>query len=241
MLRSRFVGILSPRGFVVRSGAWVGAGRRSSSDVTGSSRQDGAEEVEESTEETAAERFRRAFDGMICPSDRVYAKSHCWIKHEDPLTVRIGVSHHFLRNQGKEIVQIDPSPVSSYFCAGDELAYVSTDTGSTMVPCPVPGSLLATNSDAVLNPAVLSEQPYGDGWLVTLKLDDESATSKLLSSREYEKHCSEHPQDQDPANLEDEHDPTKEQADRVGQEATDDEVEERTAGPDGDEAKDDRS
>eukprot|EP00189_Rhodosorus_marinus_P005915 CAMPEP_0113973286 /NCGR_PEP_ID=MMETSP0011_2-20120614/14242_1 /TAXON_ID=101924 /ORGANISM="Rhodosorus marinus" /LENGTH=169 /DNA_ID=CAMNT_0000990945 /DNA_START=108 /DNA_END=614 /DNA_ORIENTATION=- /assembly_acc=CAM_ASM_000156 len=169
MLRSRFVGILSPRGFVARSTAWVGAGRRSSSDVTGSSRKDVAEELGESTEETAAERFRRAFEGMICPSDRVYTKSHCWIKHEDPLTVRIGVSHHFLRNLGKEIVQVEPSPVSSYFCGGDELAYVSTDTGSTMVPCPVPGSLLATNSDAVLNPGVLSEQPYGDGWLVTLK------------------------------------------------------------------------
>jgi len=235
------VGILSPRGFVLRSGARVGAGRRASSDVTGSGMQDEAEAVEERTDETAAERFRRAFEGMICPSDRAYSKSHCWIKHEDPLTVRIGVSHHFLRNLGKEIVQVDPSPVSSYFCRGDELAYVSTDTGSTMVPCPVPGSLLATNSDSVLNPAVLSEQPYGDGWLVTLKLDDESATSRLLSSQEYEKHCSEHPQDQDPANFEDEEDLTKEQADSVGQEPTGDEVGERTAGAGGEEAKDDKS
>uniref|UniRef100_A0A7S2ZNP4 Glycine cleavage system H protein n=2 Tax=Rhodosorus marinus TaxID=101924 RepID=A0A7S2ZNP4_9RHOD len=110
-----------------------------------------------------------------------------------------------------------------------------------MVPCPVPGSLLATNSDAVLNPGVLSEQPYGDGWLVTLKLDDESATSKLLSSHDYEKHCSTHPQDPDPASLEDEEDPTKERGEGAGQEPTDDDEGERIAGPDGEEAKDDKS
>jgi glycine cleavage system H protein len=57
--------------------------------------------------------------------------------------------------------------------------------------CPVAAEVVAANEDVVNAPSLINEDPFGKGWIVKIRVKDESSVKSLLSEEEYAKHCEE--------------------------------------------------
>lgn len=132
---------------------------------------------------------------MVCPSDRVYSRSHFWIKHVKPSEqttadggggpqvapngeVLLGLSHHLWERLGADIVRMDIAPIESELSDGDDLIYVQTETTNTVLFSPIDATLLETNPESIIDPSILSRQPYGDGWIARLQVRERKQKQK---------------------------------------------------------------
>ena len=57
---------------------------------------------------------------------------------------------------------------------------------------PVSGEVVERNEALTDNPALVNQEPFGDGWIVRVRASDPGEHAKLMSSSEYEKHVEEH-------------------------------------------------
>jgi len=101
--------------------------------------------------------------------------------------VKLGLTHKFLASLGEEVVEVEVAPNISYVNQGDELVFLFCDELTTTLYSPMSATVLEINAEMMFYPPIISEQPYGDGWIARLEVDDESKLKKLLSADEYER------------------------------------------------------
>ncbi len=134
------------------------------------------------------------------PRDRKYTKTHEWAKLEDG-RVRVGLTKHAIDSLG-DLTYVEVKSIGTEVEKGGELGLVESNKAVEHIYAPVSGRVVELNSDAgVIEEGgteitgeleVISEDPYGQGWIVVLeptKLDEE--WDQLLSPEEYEKLLSE--------------------------------------------------
>jgi glycine cleavage system H protein len=120
------------------------------------------------------------------PDDRLYSDDHEWITVQSATTVpadpvRVGITRLAADNLG-DLVFLDLPEVGAELSAGEACGEVeSTKTVSDLVS-PVTGTVVAINNAAVEDPALVSSDPYGDGWLFAVQ---PSALGPLLTAAEY--------------------------------------------------------
>ena len=119
---------------------------------------------------------------MNAPEELQYTKSHEWIRTEDD-TATIGITDHAQEELG-DIVYIELPEQGATFEAGDSFGTVESVKAVSDLYTPVGGEVVEVN--AVLNdqPEKINEDPYGEGWIVKLRVSDEG--SGLLSASDYE-------------------------------------------------------
>ncbi|MDK2464353.1 MAG: glycine cleavage system protein GcvH [Candidatus Korarchaeota archaeon] len=130
------------------------------------------------------------------PRDRKYTKTHEWAKLEDG-RVRVGLTKHAIDSLG-DLTYVEVKSIGTEVERGGELGLVESNKAVEHIYAPVSGRVVELNSDAgVIEEGgteitgeleVISEDPYGQGWIVILeptKLDEE--WDQLLSPEEYEK------------------------------------------------------
>ena len=122
---------------------------------------------------------REYVGGFLVPENLSYHPGHSWLVRERKNVVRVGVDEFAAALIGKVDKIGLPSPgqwlrqgqnALSFHRAGEEAQMVS----------PTEGEVLEVNPDVTNNPALLREDPYGQGWLVTLNVPDEVSTSRNL-------------------------------------------------------------
>jgi glycine cleavage system H lipoate-binding protein len=122
---------------------------------------------------------REYVGGFLVPEGLSYHPGHSWLVRERKNVVRVGVDEFAVALMGKvEKINV-PSPgqwlrqgqnALSFYRGGEETQMVS----------PTEGEVLETNSEVLHNPTLLREDPYGQGWLVTLNVPDEVSTTRNL-------------------------------------------------------------
>jgi len=124
----------------------------------------------------------------VKPEELRYAKSHEWAhldKQGDELIVTMGISA-FAVEQLTDLVHIDlPSP-GTKVTAGEPCGEVESVKAVSDLYSPVDGEVVETNESLAGNLAVLSSDPFGEGWMVKIKIMDENQMSGLLSRDEYQ-------------------------------------------------------
>jgi len=118
----------------------------------------------------------------MIPNDLLYAKSHEWVRIEDNEEATIGITH-FAQEQLGDITFIDLPSVGDTFSAGDEMGSIESVKAASELYCPVSGEIIAINEALDDAPEKVNTSPFGDGWLVRIKLDEEP--EDLLSPEEY--------------------------------------------------------
>lgn len=117
------------------------------------------------------------------PDDVLYTREHHWIRVEDSVAT-IGLTDH-AQNELGDVVFVDlPEPGTEYHAA-DEMGCIESVKTSTDLYAPVSGSILEANPLLEKSPDLINRDPYGDGWLVRMKLTDISETEDLLSAEDY--------------------------------------------------------
>ena len=112
-----------------------------------------------------------------------FTKDHEWIR-QDGDTAVIGITDYAQQQLG-DIVYVElPSP-GTRVEAGKEAAVVESAKAASEVYAPVSGEVVAVNDDLAGDPAKVNADPMGEGWFLTLKLDDPQALDGLMDEAAY--------------------------------------------------------
>ena len=124
---------------------------------------------------------------MKLPQDLKYTASHEWLRAEADGTVSVGITDHAQEALG-ELVFVELPEVGRALAAGDGAAVVESVKAASDVYCPISGEVLDANAALADTPEVINADPYGDGWLFSLKPEDEGEFDGLMSADEYTEH-----------------------------------------------------
>ena len=120
------------------------------------------------------------------PSDYYYTKDHEWIKI-DGETATIGISD-FAQNQLGDIVYIELPEIGTLLEFHQSIGVIESVKAVSDIYSPISGEVIATNEKLNEVPETLNEDPHVKGWLIKLKVKDNSELEKLLTLSEYEKY-----------------------------------------------------
>jgi|TARA_B100001094_G_C18105283_1_gene758016 glycine cleavage system H protein len=117
------------------------------------------------------------------PEGQYYTKEHEWIR-VDGEEVVIGITDH-AQNALTDIVYIE-LPESGESCEEmAEFAIVESVKSASPIFAPLAGEITAVNEELEDAPELMNQDPYGEGWIIRMKLNDPSAVSGLMSAADY--------------------------------------------------------
>ena len=119
---------------------------------------------------------------MNIPEDLQYTKSHEWVRMDGD-TGTIGITDHAQDELG-DVVFVELPDAGASFDAGESFGTVESVKAVSDLYTPVGGEVVEVNSALEDVPENINEDPYGEGWIVKLRITDEP---DLLSPQEYEK------------------------------------------------------
>jgi glycine cleavage system H protein len=117
------------------------------------------------------------------PEGLFYTKEHEWLK-VDGDEVIIGITDH-AQNALTDIVYIELPEVGETCDDMGEFAIVESVKSASPIFAPLGGEITAVNDALDDTPELMNEDPYGDGWIVKMKLNDPAAVSGLMSPGDY--------------------------------------------------------
>ena len=118
------------------------------------------------------------------PDDLKYHPEHDWAR-VDGDTATLGVTW-YAQDQLGEIVFFDPPDVGSTLSKDAPYAEVESVKAVSDVVAPVSGEIIEVNEALKDSPEQINEDPYGEGWLVKVRLSDPSELDSLLDSDSYQ-------------------------------------------------------
>jgi glycine cleavage system H protein len=117
------------------------------------------------------------------PQDLQYSKSHEWVRIEGDEAV-IGITDH-AQHALNDIVYVELPAVGASFDVEQEFGVVESVKSVSDLYMPVAGEVVAVNDALQDAPEALNQDPYGDGWLVRIKLRGDEGLADLLDAAAY--------------------------------------------------------
>ena len=117
------------------------------------------------------------------PEDLKYHPEHDWARIEGSVAT-FGITW-FAQDQLGEVVFYDPPEVSSSVSAGESYSEVESVKAVSDVIAPLSGEVVEVNAALSDSPELINDDPYGQGWLVRVKLSDPSEADALLDVGAY--------------------------------------------------------
>ena len=121
---------------------------------------------------------------MEFPEDLYYSKEHAWVRLVAGKAV-IGVTDHAQKELGA-IVFADLPEDGADIEKNEILGSLESSKTVAEVVAPISGQVLKSNRDLEEDPSLINDDPYGNGWLVAMEIDDPDELEGLLNSVEYE-------------------------------------------------------
>ncbi len=116
-----------------------------------------------------------------------YTKSHEWISIQGQTAI-VGITDFAVR-QLTDLVHIELPRTGRSIRQGEAFGEVESVKAVSDLYSPLTGEIAAVNDALADDLGVLSEDPFGKGWMIKLKLTDPSSVAGLLDRAAYEKHC----------------------------------------------------
>jgi len=118
------------------------------------------------------------------PEDLKYHEEHDWARIEGK-EATFGITWYAQDALG-EVVFFDPPEIGAQVTKDQSYAEVESVKAVSDVFAPLSGEIVAVNGDLADSPERVNEDPYGEGWLVRVKLSDHSEVDALLDAAAYE-------------------------------------------------------
>lgn len=123
---------------------------------------------------------------MNFPEELKYTKEHEWIRNNNDGTATVGVTD-FAQSELGDIVFVELEPEGSEFDQDEVFGTVEAVKTVSELFSPVSGEIVEVNSELEDDPELVNTDPYGQGWMVKIKLSDPSELDTLLTQEEYKK------------------------------------------------------
>ena len=117
------------------------------------------------------------------PEHLEYSDEHVWVDRSDDLAI-IGITESAADQLG-ELVFVDLPEPGTRVEAGDEIVELESSKAVQPLISPVAGTVKYVNRDVADDPSVVNGDPYGEGWILKVELDDDEP--ELLTAEEYAK------------------------------------------------------
>ena len=117
------------------------------------------------------------------PAELYYTKEHEWIRMDGDIAT-IGITDH-AQDALTDIVYIELPEEGDVLDDMGEFAIVESVKSASPIFAPLAGELTAVNIDLEDAPELMNSSPYGDGWIVKMRLSNPDAVSGLMSADDY--------------------------------------------------------
>lgn len=117
------------------------------------------------------------------PDDLRYHPEHDWVRLAGE-EATFGITWYAQDSLG-EVVFFDPPDVGTKVKKDEPYTEVESVKAVSDVIAPLSGEVIETNENAVDNPELINDDPYGEGWLVKVRLDDPTEAEALLDASAY--------------------------------------------------------
>src|SRR6516164_1802796 len=125
----------------------------------------------------------------MSPNDLIYTKEHEWLRIAgDGGTV--GITDHAQKELG-DIVYVELPKVGTKYDSGETFGSVESVKAVSELYIPVSGEVIEINETLGAAPEKINEDPYGNGWMIRIRLLNKNETADLLAAGEYEEYASE--------------------------------------------------
>ncbi|WP_400766001.1 glycine cleavage system protein GcvH [Methylosinus sporium] len=112
-----------------------------------------------------------------------YTKDHDFVRVEDDVAI-VGITD-FAQSQLGDIVFVElPSP-GKRVAKGEQLATIESVKAASEIYAPISGEVVAVNERLESSPDLVNKEPLGEGWLLTLRIDDAAELEDLMDEDAY--------------------------------------------------------
>lgn len=125
----------------------------------------------------------------IYPDDLKYTKEHEWLAVQGGIGT-VGITHYAQSELG-DIVYVEVPAAGAPVVGGEEFGTVESVKAVSEIFAPVSGEVLEVNPRLAAHPETVNKDPYGDGWLLKIRLADPKELDALMSAAQYRKYIEE--------------------------------------------------
>ena len=118
--------------------------------------------------------------------DLKFSKDHEWVRVEGEIAI-IGISDYAQKELG-DVVYVELPPLGDTVDKGDVCSNIESVKAVSDIYCPVTGEIIEANEILEDAPEKVNKDPYGDGWIYKVRMDDSSQLDELMNSGQYEKY-----------------------------------------------------
>ncbi|MGH4026745.1 MAG: glycine cleavage system protein GcvH [Pseudonocardiaceae bacterium] len=120
----------------------------------------------------------------MVPEDLSYTQDHEWVSPTGSGTVRVGITD-YAQSQLGDVVHVQLPDVGESVTAGSPIGEVESTKSVSDVYAPVTGEVVACNEVLDDRPELINSHPYGEGWMIEIKLADDTALDALMAAEDY--------------------------------------------------------
>jgi glycine cleavage system H protein len=118
------------------------------------------------------------------PEDLHYSKDHEWVRVEGDQAI-IGITDYAQNSLG-DVVYVELPKAGDKFSGNEPFGSVESVKAVSEVFTPIAGAVVSINESLADEPEKVNSDPYGDGWMIRLRMDNPGEVDSLLSAAEYE-------------------------------------------------------
>ena len=120
---------------------------------------------------------------MNVPDDLLYTESHEWIRREDD-KIRVGITDH-AQAELTDVVYVELPKMGASYEARGTIAVVESVKAASDIYAPAKGTVLEVNKALESNPALINTDPYGEGWIYAMQVEDPGQLKALKDAAAY--------------------------------------------------------
>ena len=120
---------------------------------------------------------------MNVPDDLLYTETHEWIRREGE-NVRVGITDH-AQSELTDVVYVELPKMDRQVNAREATAVVESVKAASDIYAPLKGTVVEVNKALEADPGLLNREPFGEGWIFVLKIDDPGDLKQLKDAAAY--------------------------------------------------------
>jgi glycine cleavage system H protein len=125
---------------------------------------------------------------MMIPEDLLYTETHEWIKREGD-NIRVGITDH-AQSELTDVVYVELPKLDRQVNTKEPVAVVESVKAASDIYAPVKGTIVEANKALEADPGLINREPYGEGWIFVLKIDNADDLKRLKDAAGYKQKIS---------------------------------------------------
>ncbi len=118
------------------------------------------------------------------PADLKFTSTHTWVEDLGDNNYRVGITD-FAQDELGDVVYVEPPEKGREYSQSDECAVVESVKSTSDIYCPLSGIVMDVNPALEDIPELINTEPYGEGWIFVIKVNDDSESGELIDAVSY--------------------------------------------------------